>query len=684
MKAPDPLLGTVLDNRYAITARIARGGMATVYRGTDERLQREVALKVIHSHLAEQSDFVERFISEARSAARLSNSNIVAVHDQGVATTPTGERPYLVMELISGPDLRSELNTHGSFPLGISLELIRQLLTGLAAAHDAGIIHRDIKPENVLLAKPLEPTSLEPKFDAKLTDFGLARAASDATSTHTNTMLGTVGYVAPEFVSDGTTGKTADIYSVGIMLYELIAGALPFQSESALSVAYKHVNDTMPRLTDLAGWIPPALDSLIGLLTAKSPSKRPQNAGAALDALIDITESLPEDILIRRIPVFPVVKDSKPTSQAAPVSPGKTAAIPVGKTNELDQLDRSDPAQASSTQAGSAQSTSAQSASTPAGLAPASHPPARRQDTAVTDKPRRKRRVWPLVLVLLLALVGAGAYSTWWYYSEGPGLRVDIPSVTGMPADDAQASLGNLGFHVERTEEFSDDVAEGLVINTDPPGGTGLHPSETVTMIVSQGIEHVEVIDVVGQTSDDATAALTQARLTPVTEEAYSETVPAGSVISQAPEAGASVPHSSEVAITVSLGREPISVPDVTGESLEAATNRLEEYDLALTTLEEYSDTTPQGNIIAQAPVAGETLYRGDTVTLTVSLGPELVEVPDVFGLQEGEATQILEDAGFVVSYDRFLGGYFGTVRAQTPAAGQMLQPGSTVTITVV
>ncbi len=302
----------------------------------------------------------------------------------------------------------------------------------------------------------------------------------------------------------------------------------------------------------------------------------------------------------------------------------------------------------------------------------------------MTDKPRRKRRVWPLVLVLLLALVGAGAYSTWWYYSEGPGLRVDIPSVTGMPADDAQASLGNLGFHVERTEEFSDDVAEGLVINTDPPGGTGLHPSETVTMIVSRGIEHVEVIGVVGQTSDDATAALTQARLTPVTEEAYSETVPAGSVISQAPEAGASVPHSSEVAITVSLGREPISVPNVTGESLEAAKNRLEEYGLALTTLEEYSDTTPQGNIIAQAPVAGETLYRGDTVTLTVSLGPELVEVPHVFGLQEGEATQILEDAGFVVSYERFLGGYFGTVRAQTPAAGQMLQPGSTVTITVV
>lgn len=679
MKAPDPLLGTVLDNRYAISARIARGGMATVYRATDERLQREVALKVIHSHLAEQSDFVQRFISEARSAASLSNQNIVAVHDQGVAHEPTGERPYLVMELIAGPDLRSELNTHGSFPLGISLELIRQLLTGLAAAHDAGIIHRDIKPENVLLAKPLEPTSLEPKFDAKLTDFGLARAASAATSTQTNTMLGTVGYVAPEFVSDGTTAKTGDIYSVGIMLYELIAGQLPFQAESALSVAYKHVNDTMPRLTDLAEWIPPALDSLIGLLTAKSPSKRPQHAGAALDALVDIVESLPSDILIRRIPVFPVVQETAPTTQGyRGVGPGETVAIPVAQSEEVAQTNTVAHAVPRPARGASERDHS------PEGGSPQSHPPASRKDTVVVDEPARRRRMWPVMIVLILALIGGGAYGTWWYFTEGPGLRIEVPVVTGLSADDAETSLTILGFGVDRTEEFSDDVGEGLVVRTDPEAGTDLHPSETVALVVSQGVEHVDVINVVGQTAEEATAALTDARLTPIVEEAYSEEVPTGSVISQTPQADTSVPHSSQVTLTVSLGPQPISVPDLTGEDADAALERLEEYGLTATTNEEHSDTTPRGNVIAQSPVAGETLYRGDTVALTVSLGPELVEVPDVFGLQEGEATQTLQDAGFLVSYDRFLGGYFGTVRSQSPAAGEMLQPGSTVTITIV
>ncbi|MDP9807112.1 serine/threonine-protein kinase [Trueperella bonasi] len=656
VKAPDPLLGNQLDGRYAISARIARGGMATVYRATDERLQREVALKVIHPHLAEQPDFVERFISEARSAASLTNPHIVSVHDQGVANTPTGDSPYLVMELMAGPDLRSELNTHGSFPLGVSLELVRQLLTGLAAAHEAGIIHRDIKPENVLLTAPLDPTALEPKFQAKLTDFGLARAASDATTTQTNTMLGTVGYVAPEFVSEGSTGQTSDIYSVGIMLYELITGALPFQADSSLSVAYKHVNETMPRLTDLADWIPPALDSLIGLLTAKNPSKRPKNASAALDALIDIVESLPDEVLIRRIPVFPVVGDEPATdAQPAIVKPGQTAAIPVAPTREL----ASSRAQASRSRGS-------------------------RRNTEVADHPPPRRRVWPILLALLLALIGAGAYGTWWYFSEGPGLRVEVPVVTGLPADDAEAALNNLAFTVERTQEYSDEIGEGLVIGTDPDAGARVHPSEPITLLVSMGVEHVEVIDVVGESSEDATQALSEARLGATVEETYSETVPAGIVIAQQPEAGASVPHSTEVALTVSLGREPISVPDLTGVDEATAIERLGEYELEATTTEAHSETTPEGHVMDQSPQAGETLYRGDTVTLTISLGPEPIEVPDVFGLQEGEATEILEEAGFVVSYDRFLGGYFGTVRAQSPEAGQLLKPGSTVTITIV
>ncbi len=648
--------------------------MATVYQASDRRLERKVAIKVIHAHLAEQPDFVRRFISEARAAAGLSSQHVVAVHDQGVATLPTGDRPYLVMELMSGPDLRSELNTYGSLPLGISLELTRQVLEGLAVAHDAGIIHRDIKPENVLLTEPLETTALEPRFQAKLTDFGLARAATDATSTHTNSMLGTVGYVAPEFISDGTTSKTADIYSVGVMLYELIAGQLPFRGETAMNVAFKHVNETMPRLSDQADWMPATVDSLIALFTAKSPSKRPVNARAALDALTDVIASLPQETLIRRIPVFP--------SESARVPSGGTSVLPA---------DAVAPVASKAPAPGGSRSDASPEREPADDALPASIPPAmshtavleRRHHTEVSqDRPRRRR--WPVLLLLLIALIGGSAYGLWWYYSEGPGLRVNVPNVINLAQADAEAALTNAGLTYEVTEDYSDDIEAGSVISVDPDVGEPIHPSQPVTMVVSLGIEHVVVPDVAGKTQDEASTILQDGRLTLEVTEAYSETVPAGTVISQSPEPGQSVPHSSLVQLTVSKGREPISVPDLTRDKLDSANARLEELGLTSTVTEEFSDTVEAGVVMTQEPVAGESRYRGDSIALTVSKGPELIEVPNVFGKQEGEATQILEDAGFVVAYDRFLGGYFGTVRAQSPGAGEKVKPGSVITITIV
>ena len=670
---PDPLLGEVIDERYVISARIARGGMATVYQASDRRLERKVAIKVIHAHLAEQPDFVRRFISEARAAAGLSSQYIVAVHDQGVASLSTGDRPYLVMELMSGPDLRSELNTYGSLPLGISLELTRQVLEGLAVAHDAGIIHRDIKPENVLLTEPLVTTSLEPRFQAKLTDFGLARAASDATSTHTNSMLGTVGYVAPEFISDGTTSKTADIYSVGVMLYELIAGQLPFRGETAMNVAFKHVNETMPRLADQAEWMPAAVDSLIALFTAKSPSKRPINARAALDALTDVIASLPEETLIRRIPVFPT----------------EPARIPSGGTSVIPD-DDAPAAPASQSEGRSVGSTAA--AGSAVNAQPASIPPAVSR-TAILEEGRHhtqvspgklRRRRWPILLVALIALIGGAGYGLWWYYTEGPGLRVNVPNVINLAQADAETALTDAGLTYEVAKDYSDDIEEGFIIRVDPDVGEPIHPSKLVTMTVSLGVEHVNVPDVVGKTKEEATTILNDARLTSEPTQAYSETVPEGSIISQTPEAGQSVPHSSPVKLTVSLGREPISVPDLTRDTLDSANARLKELGLASSVTEEYSDTVKAGVVISQDPAAGESRYRGDAIALTVSKGPELIEVPNVFGKQEGEAAKILESAGFVVAYERFLGGYFGTVRAQSPGAGEKVKPGSVITITIV
>ncbi|QOR46448.1 Stk1 family PASTA domain-containing Ser/Thr kinase [Trueperella pecoris] len=660
---PDPLLGTVIDNRYSISARIARGGMATVYHATDTRLERNVAVKVIHAHLAEQQDFVRRFISEARAAASLSSPHIVAVHDQGVAQLPSGELPYLVMELMTGPDLRSQLRDHGSFPLGMSLELVRQVLAGLVVAHHAGIIHRDIKPENVLLTVPLEPTALGPKFQAKLTDFGLARAASDATSTQTNSMLGTVGYVAPEFVSSGTTGKTSDIYSVGIMLYELIAGQLPFHGESAMNVAFKHVNETMPRLVDQAEWMPPAVDSLISLFTAKSASKRPQNAEAALDALTDIVASLPEEVLIRRIPVFPVAAEKRPQAPAA------TSVLPVSQTAVLDADQHGPVVPADSTSSVTSQPTTRAAAS--------------RNDT-YAGVPKRRRRLWPLLTALLTLLIAGGSYGVWWYYSEGPGLRVGVPNVINLVQADAEAALTNAGLSFTVKEDFSDEVDKGYVVNADPTVGAKIHPSMPVTLIVSAGIEHIIVPDVAGKAKDEALTVIQDSRLKAEVAEAYSDTVPAGKVISQKPEAAASIPHTTPVTLTISLGREPVSTPDLTNATIEDATARLTEAGLEAKVTEEFSDTVPAGVVISQESAPGTTLYRGDSLPIKVSKGPELIKVPNVFGLQEAAATKALKDAGFNVDYHRILGGYFGTVRSQNPGAGEMVKPGSTITLTIV
>ncbi|XCB29970.1 protein kinase [Arcanobacterium hippocoleae] len=236
MSTLDSLIGKTIDRRYLINARLARGGMASVYQATDQRLGREVAMKIIHPHLAEQEDFTKRFIQEARSAAALSNAHIVSVHDQGIAQTPDGDRAYLVMELVTGPNLRRALSENGSFSLGTTLEIARQTLTALATAHEKGFVHRDVKPENILLSAQLTNSDLSYRrsINAKVADFGLARAASDSTGMQTSSVLGTVAYIAPEIVSRAKVTPAADIYSVGIMIYELLAGKLPIQENLRL------------------------------------------------------------------------------------------------------------------------------------------------------------------------------------------------------------------------------------------------------------------------------------------------------------------------------------------------------------------------------------------------------------------------------------------------------------------
>lgn len=624
--------------------------MATLYRARDERLDRDVALKIMHPHLAEQDEFVRRFHREARAAARLSSPHVVNVFDEGVEA----DTAYLVMEYLPGPDLRTELSHRGSFPLKLALTLISQVLDGLGTAHRAGLIHRDVKPENVLLVGNGDNLS------AKVTDFGLARAA-EANHTTAGSILGTVAYLAPEVLEEAPSASS-DIYAVGIMAYELIAGDVPFHAETPIALAYQHVNQTMPRLSSLASWIPASVDSLIGLLTAKDPAHRPATGAEAKDRVDAVLADLDEVVAKRRVPVIPTTSRSSPSpedpaaaKESGVVSPAKPktdtrAFTPVSHTKAYEPV-----------------------------VAPTKR---RRSSTKIATKPASKKRslAWRLLLVaLLLALTAGGIY---WYFTWGPGVRIGVPNVTGQERDVAIEMIENAGLQARTEEAYHDTVKEDRVISAEPGPPADVPKDTVITLTISLGVEQVPVPDVTGMTLEEATSTLDEGRLTATSSEEYSDTVPEGEVISQNPRSGEEVDHSSEIELVVSAGREPVEAPDVTGMTLDEATAAASEVGLEISVQQEYSDSVPEGLIIEQS--TSDQFYRGDTLTVTVSLGPELFEVPDVFGLQTDEARRILEDAGFVVEEDRFLGGLFNTVRDQSVPAGDMVEKGTTIIITIV
>lgn len=787
VKVTDSLLGTLVDGRYRIDALLARGGMASVYRGTDTRLQRNVAVKFIHPYLAEQPDFTQRFIREARAAAALSNTHIVNVHDQGVLSTEQGERAYIVMELVEGPDLRSELNAHGSFSLAHSLDITRQVLIALTAAHRKGIVHRDVKPENILLTEPLpvdHPLST-PTFVAKVADFGLARAVSDATSSHSGQLLGTVAYVAPEIVTRGRSGAAADIYAVGIMLYELIAGRQPFTGESPVAVAYAHVNEPMPRLHTLAEWMPAQIDSLIAALTAKNPDDRPADGGAALALVEQVTAALPPSLLLRRIPVFPSrprtahtkidtvhthaasearsipqtaslpvtpapadgAESETPADTAAPPSPElvtPASSVPSGTAPSAELADAAvtpalkSPESPESPDSPTAEAARSTSQTAPAAAAdpepprytvrpepqlvqraanavsaPTAAPSPAVADLSPSDLPRfttaelpspeqsqgadggthtgragrakknrrsRRRSKKPLVItLLLLALLATGSATGYWWFTAGPGLRVQIPAVAGRSFADASAALSAKGFTLREVHEFSDTVKKDLVIGTNPEGGTSIHPSQPVSVIVSDGVEYLNVPSVAGMAQADAQSTLTKARFVPVVKEAWSQTVPKGTVISQDPAASASVPHDSNVTVVISKGKEPLKVPEAGERNAADFEQLLKDTGFEVSRSEEFSDTVPEGGLISIDPASGTQLFRGDTVAIVVSKGPQMVTMPNLFGSSVSSAQEKLAALGLKAEVKKDAGN--GFVYAQSPVAGTKVKVGSTVTI---
>ncbi|WP_053754065.1 Stk1 family PASTA domain-containing Ser/Thr kinase [Streptomyces sp. MMG1533] len=640
----DPLVGQVLDGRYRVDARIAVGGMATVYRALDTRLDRVLALKVMHPALAADGTFVERFIREAKSVARLAHPNVVQVFDQGT----DGSYVYLAMEYVAGCTLRDVLRDRGALQPRAALDILEPVLAALGAAHRAGFVHRDMKPENVLIGDDGR---------VKVADFGLVRSVNTVTST-TGAVLGTVSYLAPEQIEQpGAADPRVDVYACGVVLYEMLTGEKPHDADSPAVVLYKHLHEDVPPPSALVPGLPYELDELVASATARTPGIRPYDAVALLAQAREARATLSEDQL-DAVPPRALSSDHEHRDIGADL----TSVIPRSLT-----VPRPLPVNEDEAEAGFHRTSRLES--------PPPLPPRRGTD-------RSRRRIVTIVAAVLLALgLGAGV----WYINSGQFTQV--PPLLAKTEAQARDRLEQAGLEVGKVNHaYSDTVKRGTVINTDPKPGTRIRDNDSVALTISDGPQTVKVPDVEGYRLDKARSLLKDGGLEPgMVTRAFSEEVRKGFVISTDPEKGTERRAGSAIALTVSKG-SPIDVPDVTGESLKDAQADLEEAGLQVKVSSEEVNSSEydKGRVALQTPQNGSTAAEGDTVTLTLSKGPEMIEVPDVVGDSVDDAKATLEGAGFEVDEDRGLLGLFGdTVKKQSVKGGKTAPKGSTITITI-
>ena len=639
----DPLIGRLVDGRYRVRARIARGGMATVYVATDLRLERRVALKVMHSHLSDDTVFQSRFIQEARAAARLADPNVVNVFDQG----QDGDMAYLVMEYLPGITLRELLREQRRLTVPQAISILDAVLSGLAAAHKAGIVHRDVKPENVLLAEDGR---------IKIGDFGLARATTANTASGAQ-LLGTIAYLAPELVTRGTADARSDIYAIGIMLYEMLTGEQPYKGEQPMQIAFQHATDSVPRPSVKNPGVPEPLDELVLWSTEKSPDDRPVDAREMLNRLRDIERELGVAPVVTRTGPIGVVGDSAtPTGELTAVLPS-TATGPVATLEEVDNSSR----------------------------------------LRTATQRRRTRGAWLLVLVLLLAAIAGGVG---WWFGSGPGSMVVVADVTGRTYDEAAARLKQDTLIAVRQDANSLDVSVGDVISTNPEHGTRVDRDTEVTVVVSLGPAEATFDSFSGMPEDDARAALTGKSVSVADEtEKYFTDATDGTVVGvYIRPAGAPDDGSQDVACTdgctvhegdaarlqVSVG----PVPDVTGESEGKARSTLEGLQLVVAdpSQTETSETVDEGRVIRVVGPEGRWWAPGDTVTLVVSTGPPLFAIPDLRDMTLAEARQAASDAGFSIDYDDRWDAFpdpFTKVESQKPDPGDMEPKGTVISLRI-
>ena len=632
------LTGELIDGRYQLIRQMATGGMASIYEALDTRLDRKVAVKIMHSHLAQDEQFVERFIREAKAAAALSHPNIVAVQDQGWNQNGT-PAIFLVMEMIDGHTLREYLNEQGKLSTKDGIKFLLPVLSALSAAHKIGIVHRDIKPENILISK---------EGRIKIADFGLAKGPliGGTLTAESSVILGSVSYLSPEQVQRGVADSRSDIYSIGITAFEIFTGKKPFEGDAPIQIAYMHVNNRVPRVSTLVSEIPENLDELIFQATSVNPDERPRDATAFYDKLSAINLSLnPKEnqlSLELDIPIEPMRPKSARKSLRKKVQE-LTAAIPV----------------------------------------PSITPKAKETTQEIAKRKKASKRVRRNRKVALVLAVGVGILG--WYLLIGPGSRVVVPSTIGATQSEVTAALSPLGLtSVVSEQQFSEDIAQGLVIQSLPQGGGRVDQGGVVKLIISKGPERYLLPSISGLTPDAAVKVLSKfpISLQPNSEE-FTAKVPKGYVIDSNPPAGEKVKRDALVVIRVSKGIEQIALTSYIGKSSDQALNELQSSGFNVVSTYGFSETQLAGEVISQKPAGGGTADKGAKVTLVISKGTQFAYIPNLFSIEEGKAVQSLKDLDLKVVVKKIGKKSVNKVTSISPKVGSKVKRGSTVTITV-
>ena len=630
------LTGELIDNRYLLQRLIASGGMATIYAGMDTRLDRPVAVKIMHAHLANDEAFVSRFIKEAKATAALSHPNIVSIQDQG---WNEGGPPavFLVMELVEGSTLRDFLNQQGSVSIEQMFQLMSPVLSALAAAHKIGIIHRDIKPENILISKDGR---------VKVADFGLARnmAIGQTMTVESSVVLGSVSYLSPEQVQRGVADARSDIYAVGIVLFEMLTGGKPYEGETPIQIAYRHVNDRIPSLQSIKSDIPIAISELVYAATAPNPDHRPKDAEELLSKFREIQAQI--DPKKRQMSLE---LDLPPSMMKSVTKRGKVSVGSAleGLKEKTSQLISTKPIKVS-----------------------------KPEDSIGTKKRKVSKRVKRNRIIALLLLIGL-VFGGFKLLSIG---KISVPSLVGMSQTEASKSLEPLGLDLEIIEEvFSEDIPKGRVIASEPGGGGKISPDEKVGLILSKGQERILIPRLNGLTPDVASAQLSSLGLT-VGEinEIFDMKIAAGYVIATEPKETMAVKRKAIVNLIVSKGVEQISLQSYVGKGGEQALSELTEMGFDVDAAYKFSDSVFKGQVISQSPEKMESISKGSKINLAISKGPEFVFVPNVLGKNKNDASLDLENLGLRVKIKGS-----GKVNNISPAIGAKVKQGAVITLTL-